>query len=108
MDDGTGNTNSLTLQNVTINNFANVIFQRGGNRNLTLVTGSFNLNSNAPAAAKVIMDTTYGILNWTLNGNLNLSHGTSLWRHFPFIQLIVPSAAIYGIPQYHEIDLMSR
>lgn len=77
MDDGTGNTTSLTLQNVTINNFANIIFQRGGNRNLTLITGSFNLNSNAPAAPSVVLDTTYGILNWTVNGNLNLSHDFS-------------------------------
>jgi hypothetical protein len=74
MDDGTGNTTALTLQNVTVNNFANIIFQRGSNRNLTLITGSFNLNSNAPAAPTVVLDTSYGILNWTVNGNLNLSH----------------------------------
>lgn len=77
MDDGSGNTTSLVLQNVTVNNFANIIFQRGSNRNLTLTTGSFNLNSNAPAAPTVILDTSYGILNWTINGNLNLSHDFS-------------------------------
>lgn len=74
MDDGTGNTTTLTLQGVTINNTGRVVFQRGTNRNLTLTTGNFALSSSAPTAATVVLDTCYGILNWTINGNLNLGH----------------------------------
>lgn len=74
MDDGTGNTTSLVLQAVNINNTGNIIFQRGSNRNLTLTTGSFTLNSTSPASPTVVLDTTYGILNWTVNGNLSLGY----------------------------------
>ena len=74
MDDGTGNTTSLILQNVAISNTGNIVFQRGSNRNLTLTTGTFSINSIAPASPTVVLDTTYGILNWTINGNLNLGY----------------------------------
>ncbi len=74
MDDGTGNTTALALQNVTVNNSGSIIFQRGSNRNLTLTTGTFTVNSNPPAIPTVVLDTSYGILNWTINGNLNLRY----------------------------------
>lgn len=73
MDDGTGMTTSLTLNDVFITGTAHVIFQRGANRNLSLVTGNFSDNSSS-ATATSIMFHSHGVLNWTVNGNLNLSH----------------------------------
>ena len=73
MDDGSGFTTSLTLQDVVVNNNGNIIFQRGGNRNLTLVTGNFTVNNAIPGKPTIVMDTSYGVLNWTVNGNMNLN-----------------------------------
>ncbi len=74
MDDGTSSpTTALTLQTVLITGTAQVVFQKGTNRNLTLITGSFTDNSTNPLPT-VIMQNSYGALNWTVNGNLNISH----------------------------------
>jgi hypothetical protein len=73
LDDGTGNTTSLVLQAVTVNNTGNLVFQRGGNRNLALTTGAFTVNTVAPALPTVVMDTSYGVLSWTINGNMTLN-----------------------------------
>ena len=72
MDDGTGNTTSLILQSVLIDNTGNIVFQKGSNRNLTLTTGNFTLNSIAPALPTIGLDTSFGILNWNVNGNIIL------------------------------------
>jgi hypothetical protein len=74
MDDGTGTpTTALTLQEVLITGTGNVVFQKGPNRNLTLITGSFTDNSTSPLPS-VIMQHSFGTLNWTVNGNLSVSH----------------------------------
>jgi hypothetical protein len=74
MDDGTSSpTSALTLQDVLITGTAQVVFQKGINRNLTLITGNFTDNSTNPLPT-VIMQNSYGTLNWTVNGNLNISH----------------------------------
>lgn len=73
MDDGTGMTTSLTLNDVVITGNGHIIFQRGANRNLTLITGNFTDNSTSTTATS-IMFRSHGVLNWTVNGNLNLSH----------------------------------
>lgn len=73
MDDGTGMTTSLSLNDVVISGTGHIIFQRGANRNLTLVTGNFTDNS-ASTTATTVMFRSHGVLNWTVNGNLNLSH----------------------------------
>ncbi len=73
MDNGTGMTTSLTLNDVIINGTGSIVFQRGANRNLTLVTGNFTDNS-VSTTATTIMFRSHGVLNWTVNGNLNLSH----------------------------------
>ncbi len=74
MDDGTGNTTSLVLQNVTVNNTGKIIFQRGANRNLTLTTGTFSVSNLINGNPSVVMDTSTGILTWNVNGNLALSN----------------------------------
>jgi hypothetical protein len=74
MDDGTSSpTTALTLQNVLITGTGQIVFQKGQNRNLTLITGNFTDNSTNPLPS-VIMQNSYGTLNWTVNGNLNISH----------------------------------
>ncbi len=74
MDDGTGNTTSLVLQDVIINNSGKIIFQRGANRNLNLTTGSCSVANQANGNASVVMDTSVGILTWNVNGNLTFSN----------------------------------
>ncbi len=73
MDDGTGGTTSLTLQDVLVTGTGNLELAAGSNRNLTLVTNNFTDNSTS-AAISYIMYRTYGTLDWTVNGDLNLSH----------------------------------
>ena len=77
MDDGTGSTTSLILQDVTVNGTGNIIFQRGYNRNYSLQVNNFTLNSNPTALPTVVLDTTYGILNMTVNGSMNIGHDFS-------------------------------
>ena len=74
MDDGTGSTTSLILQDVTINGTGNIVFQRGYNRNYSLQVNNFTVNSLAPAKPTVILDTSFGVLNMTVNGSMNISH----------------------------------
>lgn len=74
MDDGTGISTSLFLQDVLINGTGNIVFQRGLNRSLSLSTNNFTISSVAPAKPTVIMDTSYGVLNWVVTGNLNINY----------------------------------
>ncbi len=74
MDDGTGSTNSLLLQDVTVNGTGNIVFQRGYNRNYSLQVNNFTVNSVPPAKPTVILDTCFGVLNMTVNGSMNIAH----------------------------------
>lgn len=74
MDDGTGVSTSLFLQDVLINGTGNIVFQRGLNRSLSLSTNNFTISSVAPAKPTVVMDTSYGVLNWTVTGNLTINY----------------------------------
>jgi hypothetical protein len=74
MDDGTGSTTSLILQDVTVNGTGNIVFQRGYNRNYSLQVNNFSVNSTAPAKPTVILDTCFGVMNMTINGSMNISH----------------------------------
>jgi len=74
MDDGTGSTTSLILQDITINGTGNIIFQRGYNRNYSLQVNNFTVNSLLPAKPTIILDTSFGVLNMTVNGSMNISH----------------------------------
>ena len=78
MDDGTGSSIALTLQDVLVNGTGNLVFQRGGNRNLALQTGNFTVSSSAPAKPSVVLDTSFGALTWTVNGNLSLNYDFNL------------------------------
>lgn len=70
MDDGTGATTALTLQNVVTSGTGGIIFAQGANRNLTLATGAFTHNGSGLAG---MMYQTGGILNWTANGDVSVS-----------------------------------
>ncbi len=76
MDDGTGATTSLTLQDVIINSTGSLIIAKGANRNLSLTTNHFTDNSTS-AGLTALMYNTYGTLLWTCNGNLTLAHDFS-------------------------------
>ncbi|MBP6009993.1 MAG: hypothetical protein KA787_04425 [Bacteroidia bacterium] len=73
MDDGTGNTSNLALGDVDILNNGNIVFQRGQNRSLTMTSGNFNLSNNIAARTTTVMDTSFGVLNWTINGNMTIN-----------------------------------
>ncbi|MBL7948853.1 MAG: G8 domain-containing protein, partial [Bacteroidia bacterium] len=73
MDDGTGNTSNLALGDVDILNNGNIVFQRGQNRSLTMTSGNFNLNNNIAARTTTVMDTSFGVLNWTITGNMTIN-----------------------------------
>lgn len=73
MDDGTGNSNNLSLNNVTITGTGNVIFQAGANRSLTLTCTNFTDNSTSASFSR-IMNLSYGNLTWNVNGDLSFNH----------------------------------
>lgn len=73
MDDGTGATTSLTLNDVNIYNDGSIVFAKGINRNLTLITQNFT-DSSKSSGVTALMYNTYGTLNWTCNGNVYLKH----------------------------------
>jgi hypothetical protein len=73
MDDGNGATTALTLKDVLITGSARFIAQSGTARNLTLTTNNFTDNSSSTGYS-YLMYLSVGNLNWTVNGNLNVSH----------------------------------
>lgn len=74
MDDGTGNTTTLILDDVETNGTGNIVFQRGSSRNLNLTTGDFTIASASPAKPTTILDTSFGVLNWNITGNMQIGH----------------------------------
>lgn len=76
MDDGTGMTTTLTLQDVTVTGTGTLFMATGANRNLTLVTNNYTDNSTS-GSVTAHMYHSYGTLNWTCNGNFNVSHDFS-------------------------------
>lgn len=81
MDDGTGATTSLTLNDVNIYLDGSIIFAKGPNRNLTISTGNF-ADSSTSAALTAFMYATYGNLVWNCNGNAYFSHDFSAVQGF--------------------------
>lgn len=77
MDDGTGMTTSLTLQDVVITGTGRILFQTGTPRDLTLTTGNYSDNSTTSGYSSV-MYRSVGNLNWQVNGNLSISHRFSV------------------------------
>lgn len=69
-DDGTGASTQLITGAITTSGTGGIIFAQGANRNLTLTTGAFTHNGTGLAA---VMYETFGVLNWTINGNFSVS-----------------------------------
>lgn len=76
LDAGSGMTTTLTLQNILVNGSANLLFARGPDRNLTLITGNYTDVSTSPYLS-AIMYHTYGTLNWQCNGTFTVNHDFS-------------------------------
>lgn len=76
MDDGTGMTTTLTLQDVTVTGTGTLFMATGTDRDLTLVTNNYTDNSSS-GNVTAHMYHSYGTLNWTCNGNFNVSHDFS-------------------------------
>ncbi|MCX6291958.1 MAG: T9SS type A sorting domain-containing protein [Bacteroidetes bacterium] len=74
MDDGSLiASTSLNLKDVLITGNGNIVFQTGLNRPFYLTTGTF-IDSSHSALSTIIMNGSYGNLNFTVNGDLYLSH----------------------------------
>lgn len=73
LDNGTGMTTTLTLQDVVIGGTGRIQIQSGAARNLTLVTGNFTDASTSTALSYINFQSP-GDINWTVNGDLTLSH----------------------------------
>lgn len=75
MDDGTGNSTSLTLNDVDVIGSGNIIFQEGANRNLTLTTGNFLFNSTTTDTMFVMngkLGGAIGTFTWNVTGNVDI------------------------------------
>lgn len=69
MDDGTGMTTTLTLQDIMLTGTANIKFCTGADRDFTLVTNNFTDNGSNSSISN-IMENCSGLLTWTVNGDL--------------------------------------
>lgn len=69
MDDGTGMTTTLTLQDIKLTGTANVKFCTGSDRDFTLVTNNFTDNGSNSSISN-IMESCSGLLTWTVYGDL--------------------------------------
>lgn len=74
MDDGSGLTTKLVLNNVTLRGTSAIIFQEGNNRNDTLICQNFTDSSTLVGQPTIIMNGSLGVLNWTVNGNFITTH----------------------------------
>ncbi len=77
MDDGTGMSTSLTLQDVSLSGTGNLIACSGTNRNFTFVTGNFTDNGTG-GTQTTIMSSCTGTLSWTSLGNVTLNDNFGL------------------------------
>lgn len=80
MDDGTGMTTALTLNDVVVNETGALIMASGSNRNLTLVTGAYT-DVSTSGTKSIHLKNCQGNLTWTANGNVNISHHWSGYQH---------------------------
>lgn len=76
LDDGTGMTTAITLQNVLVNGTGRIFYATGANRDLNLVTGNYT-DISTSSNLSAIMYLTYGTLNWQCNGSFTVSHDFS-------------------------------
>ena len=80
MDDGTGGTTTLNLQDVTISNSGNLFIATGTNRNLTLTTGNYTDNSTGGGISSIMYNVA-GDLDWTITGNLAIADDWSVMQN---------------------------
>lgn len=80
MDDGTGMTTALTLNDVVVTGTGALIMASGTNRNLTLVTGAYT-DASTSGTKSIHLKNCQGNLTWTANGNVNISHHFSGYQH---------------------------
>lgn len=76
MDDGTGASTTLNLNNVTINNTGRLLIAIGTPRDLTLTTNTY-VDTSIAVGASGIMYNSYGNLVWTANGDVTIN---DTWR----------------------------
>lgn len=76
LDNGTGMTTAITLQDVLVNGTGTIFYATGANRDLNLVTGNYTDISTA-GSLSAIMYLTYGTLIWQCNGSFTVSHDFS-------------------------------
>ncbi len=72
MDNGTGSTENLYLNDVIINGTGNIIFQSGYNRTYTLLMNNFT-DISTSSEYTVIADSCFGPVVWTVN-NATFNH----------------------------------
>lgn len=75
MDDGTGASTTLTLNDVDVIGSGNIIFQEGVNRPLNLTTGNFLFNSSTTDTMFIMngkLGGALGNLTWTVNGSVDI------------------------------------
>jgi hypothetical protein len=80
MDDGTGMTTLLTLQDVVVNGTGALIMASGANRNLNLTTNNYT-DVSTSGTRSVMIRNSQGDLTWTANGNVYISHHFSGYQH---------------------------
>lgn len=73
LDNGSGMTTALTLQDVVLGGTGRIQVQSGAARDLTLTTGNFT-DASASTAISYVSFQSPGNINWTVNGDLTISH----------------------------------
>ncbi len=76
LDNGTGMTTAITLQDVLVNGTGTIFYATGTNRDLNLITGNYT-DISTSGSLSAIMYLTYGTLNWQCNGSFTVSHDFS-------------------------------
>ncbi len=79
MDDGTGMTTVLTLQDVVINGSGTLRMATGTNRNLTLTTGNYSDTRVGGSSYSGVQFNCAGSVSWTINGNFSTNTD---WSYF--------------------------
>ncbi len=80
MDDGTGMTTALTLQDVEITASGSLRMATGTNRNLTLITGNYTDNRTSGSSYSGIQFNCVGNVSWTVNGDVTVSPDWSYYE----------------------------
>ncbi|MBL0340997.1 MAG: hypothetical protein IPP71_08775 [Bacteroidetes bacterium] len=80
MDDGTGMTTALTLQDIIINGTGVLRMATGANRNLTLTTGNYTDTRAGGSSYSGVQFNCAGNVTWTANGNVTINPNWSFFE----------------------------